>query len=146
MSNSPHSLWVNGLFSTRSASAVILTGTQREVLIQLEVKLATSWHLPFKMAVTAKTNKHGYNEPVLRILGQNRVSLCILGAGPVERAGVGDGLGRSCGPAGGRETIQRGQRGNGSAFLTAQIQSSTPIIALPSVPPSFCFLSLSVEG
>lgn len=68
----------------------------------------------------------------------SRLTLCILGAGPAEsRVGRRDRRGTLWffGPAVGREIVQRGQRGNGSAFLTVLAPT-----LLPSPSPSFPLL------
>lgn len=73
---------------------------------------------------------------------QPRLTLCILGADPAEsRVGKGDRRGALWffGPAVGREIVQRGQRGNGSAFMT-EPPPSFPSPS-PSPSPSLPFLS-----
>lgn len=87
-------------------------------------------------------------------------TLWILGAGPAEhRVGRGDRRGMLwfCGPAVGREIVQRGQRGNGSAFLTVYEEpppSSPPPLSLTiphfsPFPSPFCsqqlFFSISLS-
>lgn len=72
----------------------------------------------------------------------SRLTLCILGSGPAElRVGKRDRRGTLWffGPAVGREIVQRGQRGNGSAFLTAQTPTLFPLLSLSI--PSFAPLS-----
>lgn len=65
------------------------------------------------------------------------LTLCILGAGPAEsRVGRRDRRGMLWffGPAVGREIVQRGQRGNGSAFLT-MLAPTLLLSPCPSFPP-----------
>lgn len=82
-----------------------------------------------------------------------RLTLCILGANPAEsRVGKGDRRGALwfSGPAVGREIAQRGQRGNGSAFMTEPPPSLPlplplhPFLSLPSPLFTAAFLFLSI--